>query len=70
MTWFIGTAFQLNSLLDEVTALVEWPVVISGAFDEKYLKLPNEVLIATMQGHQKYFPVVDKENNLLPFQYQ
>ena len=61
-----GLAVIDENLLDEVTALVEWPVVISGAFDEKYLKLPNEVLIATMQGHQKYFPVVDKENNLLP----
>jgi glycyl-tRNA synthetase beta chain len=61
-----GQAIIDESLLDEVTALVEWPVVFSGVFDEKYLGLPNEVLIATMQGHQKYFPVVDKENNLLP----
>jgi len=53
-------------LVDEVTALVEWRVVFSGVFDDKYLGLPNEVLIATMQGHQKYFPVVDKKNNLLP----
>jgi glycyl-tRNA synthetase beta chain len=61
-----GLAMIDENLLDEVTALVEWPVVISGVFDEKYLKLPNEVLIATMQGHQKFFPVVDKENNLFP----
>lgn len=61
-----GQAIIDENLLDEVTALVEWPVVFSGVFDEKYLDLPNEVLIATMQGHQKYFPVVDKENNLLP----
>jgi len=60
-----GQAVVDENLLDEVTALVEWPVVFSGVFDEKYLGLPNEVLIATMQGHQKYFPVVDKENNLL-----
>jgi len=60
-----GQAVVDENLLDEVTALVEWPVVFSGIFDEKYLGLPNEVLIATMQGHQKYFPVVDKKNNLL-----
>ena len=61
-----GQAVVDKNLLDEVTALVEWPVVFSGVFDEKYLGLPNEVLIATMQGHQKYFPVVDKENDLIP----
>ena len=61
-----GKAILDKDLLDEVTALVEWPVVFSGVFDKKYLTLPNEVLIATMQGQQKYFPVVDKENNLLP----
>ena len=61
-----GQAVVDENLLDEVTSLVEWPVVISGIFDKKYLALPNEVLIATMQGHQKYFPVVDSENNLLP----
>jgi len=61
-----GQAVIDENLLNEVTALVEWPVVFSGVFDEKYLELPNEVLIATMQGHQKYFPVVDKKNNLLP----
>jgi glycyl-tRNA synthetase beta chain len=61
-----GEAVIDENLLDEVTALVEWPIVFSGIFDEKYLGLPNEVLIATMQGHQKYFPVVDNENNLLP----
>ncbi len=60
-----GQAVINESLLDEVTALVEWPVVFSGVFDDKYLVLPNEVLIATMQDHQKYFPVVDKKNNLL-----
>ena len=61
-----GQAVINEDLLNEVTALVEWPVVISGVFDKKYLTLPNEVLIATMQGHQKYFPVADKKNNLLP----
>ena len=61
-----GKAILDKDLLDEVTALVEWPVVFSGVFDKKYLILPNEVLIATMQAQQKYFPVVDKENILLP----
>lgn len=61
-----GQAVIDADLLDEVTALVEWPVVISGNFDKKYLQLPNEVLIATLQDHQKYFPIVDKDNNLLP----
>ncbi len=61
-----GKAVIDKDLLNEVTSLVEWPVVISGSFDKKYLSLPNEVLIATMQGHQKYFPVLDKNDNLLP----
>lgn len=61
-----GQAVIDEDLLNEVTSLVEWPVVISGTFDKKYLALPNEVLIATMQGHQKYFPLIDSKNNLLP----
>ncbi len=61
-----GQAVVDEDLLNEVTALVEWPVAFSCVFDEKYLSLPNEILIATMQGHQKYFPVVDRGNNLLP----
>jgi len=53
-----------QDLLDEVTSLVEWPVAISGSFDRKFLDLPREVLLATLQDHQKYFPVVDNNNNL------
>lgn len=53
-------------LLDEVTALVEWPVSFVGEFDPDFLKLPKEVLIASMQEHQKYFPVTDAEGKLLP----
>lgn len=49
-----------EDLLDEVTALVEWPVPICGTYDEHFLALPREVLIASMQDHQKYFPL---ENN-------
>jgi glycyl-tRNA synthetase beta chain len=51
-------------LLDEVTALVEWPVPLLGRFDERYLQLPQEVPIATMQDHQRYFPVRDAQGTL------
>ena len=51
-------------MLDEVTALVEWPVPLLGHFDESYLELPQEVPIATMQDHQRYFPVRDGEGKL------
>lgn len=61
-----GQAIIDPALLDEVTALVEWPVIISGDFDKQFLDLPNEVLIASMQDHQKYFPVKDKAGQLLP----
>ena len=53
-------------LLEEVTSLVEWPMPISGSFDKEFLSLPASVLIATMKGAQKYFPVKDAEGQLLP----
>ena len=53
-------------LLDEVTSLVEWPVPVIGTFESRYLDLPSEVLITTMQANQKYFPVRDSEGRLLP----
>jgi glycyl-tRNA synthetase beta chain len=53
-----------KALLDEVTALVEWPVPLLGRFDERYLQLPQEVPIATMQDHQRYFPVRDADGKL------
>ncbi len=56
-----------NDLLDEVTGLVEWPVAICGSFDSAFLSVPSEVLIAAMKDHQRYFPVVDEKNKLLPF---
>ena len=59
-----GNAVIDDALLDEVTALVEWPVPICGSFDEHFLQLPSEVLIATMQGHQKYFPIRDASGAL------
>jgi len=61
-----GKAIIDPDLLDEVTALVEWPVSFSGNFNSDFLKLPKEVLISSMQDHQKYFPVIDKQGNLLP----
>ena len=53
-------------LLDEVTALVEWPVAVTGAFEERFLALPEEVLIATLQDHQRYFPVRAGDGRLAP----
>jgi glycyl-tRNA synthetase beta chain len=62
-----GKALIEEALLDEVTGLVEWPVALVGQFDEDFLKLPEEVLIATMQGHQKYFPVQDSQGRLMSY---
>jgi glycyl-tRNA synthetase beta chain len=59
-----GDAVIEPALLDEVTALVEWPVPLIGRFDERYLQLPQEVPIATMQDHQRYFPVRDAQGKL------
>lgn len=59
-----GHAVIEDVLLDEVTALVEWPVPLLGHFDERYLQLPQEVPIATMQDHQRYFPVRDAQGKL------
>ncbi len=60
-----GEAVISAALLDEVTALVEWPVPIAGRFDERFLMLPAEVPIATMQDHQRYFPVRDSNGKLM-----
>jgi glycyl-tRNA synthetase beta chain len=59
-----GRALIDPRLLDEVTALVEWPVPIAGRFEERFLALPREVVIATVQGHQRYFPVEAAEGRL------
>ncbi len=61
-----ATAVIEEELLDEVTALVEWPVALDGQFDEAFLEVPDEALIATMQADQKYFHLVDDDNRLLP----
>ena len=60
-----GVAMLEPAVLDEVTALVEWPVPVAGRFDESFLRLPPEVLISTLQDHQRYFPV-QKNEQLLP----
>ncbi len=51
-------------LLDEVTALVEWPVAMVGHFEEEFLRVPQEALITTMESNQKYFPVLDGQGKL------
>jgi glycyl-tRNA synthetase beta chain len=61
-----GTVVDGESLYDEVTALVEWPVPITGSFDEEYLALPRECVISTLTGHQRYFPVANEAGDLLP----
>ena len=61
-----GIAAIDDELLEEVTSLVEWPVTLVGSFEEKFLAVPSEALIYTMKDNQKYFPVLDKEGNLLP----
>ena len=53
-----------EKLLEEVTNLVESPLVLPCKFDLKYLEIPKEILIITMQYHQKYFPTFDQKNNL------
>ena len=55
-----------DALLDEVTALVEFPAVYQGDFSPDFLKVPPECLILSMRQHQKYFPLVDASGKLLP----
>jgi len=61
-----GTAIVPPSLLDEVTALVEWPVPLVCSFEERFLDVPQEALIITMQDNQKYFCLLDADGKLLP----
>ena len=58
-----GTARITDALLAEVTALVEWPVVISGRMDERFMALPPEVIVATIEHNQRYFPVFGPGRN-------
>ena len=55
-----------ETLLEEVAALVEWPVALAGNFDDEFLNVPSEALISSMAEHQKYFHLVDNNNELLP----
>ncbi|HDY97274.1 MAG TPA: glycine--tRNA ligase subunit beta [Pseudomonas sabulinigri] len=61
-----GTAIVPSDLLDEVTSLVEWPVPLVCSFEERFLDVPQEALISTMQDNQKYFCLLDAKGKLLP----
>ena len=61
-----GTAIVPADLLDEVTSLVEWPVPLVCSFEERFLDVPQEALISTMQDNQKYFCLLDAKSKLLP----
>ncbi|WP_196593037.1 glycine--tRNA ligase subunit beta [Pectinatus sottacetonis] len=61
-----GNAQITEDLLEEVTYLVEYPTALCGSFENKYLQLPKEAVITPMREHQRYFPVLDNKNNLLP----
>lgn len=60
-----GSVVDGELLFDEVASLVEWPEPMTGNFDEKYLDLPREVVVSTLTGHQRYFPVADEQGKLL-----
>ncbi|MGD0279006.1 MAG: glycine--tRNA ligase subunit beta [Smithella sp.] len=62
-----GKLFYTDDLLETVSLIVEYPVIVRGSFEEEYLKIPKEVLITTMISHQKYFPVVNDGGKLLPY---
>lgn len=62
-----GVPILDEDLLDEVTYLVEYPVVITGSYEKKYLKLPREVLVTSMSSHQRYFSVTNSRDRLLPY---
>lgn len=61
-----GHVVQDAELVDEVTALVEWPVALSASFDKAFLSVPKEPLIVTMKDDQRYFPLEDEQGQLLP----
>ncbi|MFT4726685.1 MAG: glycyl-tRNA synthetase beta chain [Granulosicoccus sp.] len=61
-----GTPVMDEELVDEVNALVEWPVALAGRFDEEFLEIPKEALIQTMQENQRYFALLDNNGELMP----
>ena len=62
-----GTAQIDEDLLDEVTALNEWPVALTGRFEERFLDVPAEALISSMKENQKYFHALDAQGKLMPY---
>ncbi|VFP81812.1 glycine--tRNA ligase subunit beta [Candidatus Erwinia haradaeae] len=62
-----GEVILSEELLEEVTSLVEWPVVLTGRFKKNFLQIPNEALVQTMQSHQKYFPIYHQSGELLSY---
>jgi len=64
----IGGVAQIDEdLLDEVTALNEWPVALTGRFEERFLEVPAQALISSMKEHQKYFHIEDTDGKLMPY---
>ena len=61
-----GRVVEDDALFDEVAALVEWPVPVLGRFDAAFLELPREVVVSTLTGHQRYFPIAGDDGALLP----
>lgn len=61
-----GTLVSSPELVDEITGLVEWPVALTGRFEQRYLSLPDEVIVASLQEHLRFFPVRDSSGALLP----
>lgn len=61
-----GTLVSRPELLDEITGLVEWPVALTGRFEERFLSLPEEVIVASLQEHLRFFPVRDAAGGLAP----
>lgn len=62
-----GKLFYTEDLLETITFIVEYPVIVRGGFDPYYLQIPKDVLTTTMISHQKYFPIVDGTGKLLPY---
>jgi glycyl-tRNA synthetase beta chain len=60
-----GTIVADERLFEEVSALTEWPVAMTGHFDDEFLSLPREVILASLTGHQRYFPIADDSGRLL-----
>ncbi len=64
----VGGEVVINpALLDEVTALNEWPVALTGRFEERFLQVPSQALISTMADNQKYFHLLDSQGQLMPY---